>query len=89
MKYLTTPKLIEANRMAEKNKYSCSLTGPFLMTLDPRGYHLVRLSFIPNDSEIRAEILCKQEDTMEPAVVQLDMEPGFFNSLPDHESLKS
>jgi hypothetical protein len=89
MKVITTELLVEANRLAVKRGYNRSLTHEFMMTLDPAGIHLIRWAFPHNDGEeFRCEILCKQEGTMEPAVVMLDVDPDLFGGLPDHEELK-
>jgi hypothetical protein len=89
MKVLTTELLVAANVTAVKRNYNRSLTQEFLKTLDPDGLHLIRFAMPHNDGEeFRCEILCKQEDTIEPAAVFLDVDPDLFDRLPDHEELE-
>ena len=69
---IDTKSLVELNDKAVKAEFHRSLTDEFINSLDPEGFHLVINSMIHNDTEMRMEILCKQNDSSQPVEVWLD-----------------
>ena len=69
---IDTPSLLELNENAVKAQFNRSLTDEFIKSLDPDGFHLVINSMLHNDTEMRIEILCKQNGSDQPVEVWLD-----------------
>jgi hypothetical protein len=69
---IDTKSLVELNDKAVKAEFNRSLTDDFIKSLDPNGFHLVINSMIHNDTEMRMEILCKQNGSKNPVEVWLD-----------------
>jgi hypothetical protein len=46
----------------------------FAQSIDPKGMHVMGLSFPHNDVEMRTQWLCKMRDTDEPTEIWLDVD---------------
>ena len=46
----------------------------FAEMVDPDGMHVMALSFLHNDCEMRTQWVCKMKDTDEPAEIWLDVD---------------
>ena len=78
---LTTPDLEQIANDAIGAQTNRGLTQEGIRALDPDGAHVVRFHFLHNDSEVRAEILCKFLGEEEPVVIWQDMDLGSFLEL--------
>ena len=50
-------------------------------SIDPDGKHVLGMSFLHNDAEVRSLWLVKFKDTMEPQQLWLDVDIRLFNAL--------
>ena len=81
VKVLGTPDLIELNRRAVKARRNRSFNDNIEELLDPDGIHIVAMSMVHNDVEIRTQLLLKFADSDEPMPGWLDMSFEDFNKL--------
>lgn len=77
-----TPALLKLNEMAQSRRYNRTFSKAFTTKLDPEGVHIVAFSFVHNDDHIRAMLLVKLLDRVEPATATLDIELDTFLKLP-------
>ena len=82
---LTTPDLEQIANDAIGAQTNRGLNQEGIRALDPDGIHVVRFHFLHNDTEVRAEILCKVIGQDEPMVIWQDIDLAQFNQLPTME----
>jgi hypothetical protein len=80
-KIIITPDLIELNRRAVKAKRNRSFIDGIEDLLDPEGIHLVVMSMLHNDVEVRTQLLLKFTGREDPVPGWLDMSIEDFNQL--------
>lgn len=82
---LTTPDLEQIANDAIGAQTNRGLNQEGIRALDPDGIHVVRFHFLHNDTEVRAEILCKVIGQDEPMVIWQDIDLAQFSQLPTIE----
>ena len=82
---LTTPDLEQIANDAIGAQTNRGLNQEGIRALDPDGVHVVKFHFLHNDSEVRAEILCKVIGQDEPVTIWQDIDLAQFNQLPTIE----
>lgn len=78
---LTTPDLKQIANDAIEAQTNRGLTQEGIRALDPDGLHVVKFHILHNDSQVRAEILCKVLGEEEPVVIWQDMDLAQFLEL--------
>jgi hypothetical protein len=79
---MDTHTLLDINRASRSRHFNRTLSQAFILKIDPDGKHIVTFSFIHNDDHIRAMMLVKMSDRMEPTVATIDIELDTFLKLP-------
>ena len=78
---LTTPDLEQIANDAIEAQTNRGLNQEGIRALDPDGVHVVKFHFLHNDTEVRAEILCKVIGQDEPVTIWQDMDLRQFLQL--------
>lgn len=79
-----TPQLLE---LARASAMAPERMEELEKTLDPTGTHLLNMSMIHNDAEVRTWWFTKRRDTMEPVSLWLDVSFDAFRAhteVPEH-----